>query len=82
MRLWKDIIFRTIATIVLKVSVTGGGLSLLGAGTSLALVGAAFVGIMEVAEEMAKAYLKDGQITQEELNAMGNKIVTNTKTKK
>jgi len=82
MKLWKDIIFRTIATIVLKVSVTGGGLSLLGAGTTLALAGAAFTGIMEVAEELSKAYLKDGDITQNELNEMGNKIVTNTKKKK
>lgn len=82
MKLWKDIIFTTIATIVLKVSVTGGGLSLLGAGTTLALSGAAFVGIMEVAEEVSKAYLKDRNISADDLNAIGNKIVTNTKTKK
>lgn len=75
MKLWKDITFRAIATIVLKVSSTGGGLSLLGASTKLALMGAAWVGIMEVAEEMSKAYLDDGSISKAELNAFGKKMV-------
>lgn len=75
MKLWKDISFRTLATIVLKVSTTGGGASLLGANRSLALLLAAWVGVMEVAEEMSKAYLDDGVITKAELNAASKRII-------
>jgi hypothetical protein len=75
MKLWKDISFRTIATIVLKVSTTGGGASLLGANRPLAFALAAWVGIMEVAEEMSKAYLDDGEITKAELNAASKRII-------
>jgi len=81
-KLIREIGYTTIATIILKVSVTGGGLSLLGASNALALAGAAYAGIMEVAEEVSRAYLKDRNISSDDLNAIGNKIVTNTKTKK
>jgi hypothetical protein len=81
-KLIREIGYTTIATIILKVSVTGGGLSLLGASNALALAGAAYAGIMEVAEEVSRAYLKDRNISSDDLNAIGNKIVTNTKSKK
>lgn len=82
MKIWKDISFRTIATIILKVSTTGGGASLLGANRSLALLLAAWVGIMEVAEEMSKAYLDDGKITTAELNAASQRIIQKAESKK
>lgn len=82
MNIWKDISFRTIATIILKVSTTGGGASLLGANRSLALLLAAWVGIMEVAEEMSKAYLDDGKITTAELNAASKRIIDKAEAKK
>lgn len=75
MRLLQDITFRTFATIVLKVSSTGGGLALLGAERWLALAGAVWVGVLEVSEEVAKAYLDDGDISKRELNAMSKRII-------
>lgn len=75
MRLLQDLTFRTIATIVLKVSSTGGGLALLGAERWLALAGAIWVGVLEVSEEAAKAYLDDGVISKRELNDMSKRII-------
>jgi hypothetical protein len=75
MRLLQDLTFRTIATIVLKVSSTGGGLALLGAERWLALAGAVWVGVLEVSEEAAKAYLDDGVISKRDLNAMSKRII-------
>jgi hypothetical protein len=62
------IIKRTIALVILKVS------AVLAAGTiggveiwQSALI-AAFVGIMEVAESLARAYVVDGKLDQDEIN--------------
>jgi hypothetical protein len=82
MGIQKKIAGRTIATIVLKISTTGGGSALLGADVWLSLALAAWVGILEVAEEVSKAYLEDGKITEAELNAASARIISkNTKDK-
>jgi hypothetical protein len=59
---------RTIALVILKVSAvlaagTIGGVEL----WQSALI-AAFVGIMEVAESLARAYVVDGKLDQDEIN--------------
>jgi hypothetical protein len=82
MGIQKKIAGRTIATIVLKISTTGGGSALLGADVWLSLALAAWVGILEVAEEVSKAYLADGKITEAELNEASARIISkNTKDK-
>jgi hypothetical protein len=82
MNIQKKIAGRTIATIVLKISTTGGGSALLGADVWLSLALAAWVGILEVAEEVSKAYLADGKITEAELNEASARIISkNTKDK-
>lgn len=75
MSIQKKILGRTIATIVLKVSTTGGGSALLGADLWLSLALAAWVGILEVSEEVSKAYLADGNITEAELNESAARII-------
>lgn len=78
----KKIAGRTVATIVLKISTTGGGSALLGAEVWLSLALAAWVGVLEVAEELSKAYLEDGKITEAELNESASRIIAkNTKDK-
>ena len=80
MSLQKKIAGRTLATVVLKISTTGGGSALLGAELWLSLALAAWVGILEVAEELSKSYLNDGKITEAELNEAGAKMIEkNTK---
>jgi hypothetical protein len=82
MGIQKKIAGRTIATVVLKISTTGGGSALLGAELWLSLALAAWVGILEVAEEVSKAYLNDGKITEVELNESAARIIAkNTKEK-
>jgi hypothetical protein len=82
MGIHKKIAGRTVATIVMKVSTTGGGSALLGAEIWLSLALAAWVGVLEVAEEVSKAYLEDGKITEAELNAASARIIAkNTKDK-
>ncbi len=68
MKIASIIIKRTIALVILKVS------AVLAAGTiggveiwQSALI-AAFVGIMEVAESLARAYVVDGKLDQDEIN--------------
>ena len=68
MKIASIIVKRTIALVILKVS------AVLAAGTiggveiwQSALI-AAFVGIMEVAESLARAYVVDGKLDQDEIN--------------
>jgi hypothetical protein len=81
-KLWREIGGRAVAYIILKISVTGGGLALLGVDTLLSLLAAAWVGILEFAEELSKAYLEDGKITRDELNSTGQKLIEKTEKKK
>ena len=63
----KAISKRTFAYVVLKVSATlGGGF----------VVGVAFVGIMEVAEEISRAYVLDGNVSDEDVNGIFGEFLT------
>lgn len=59
---------RTIAYVVLKVSGTLGGGFLMGVEVWQAAAMAAFIGLMEVAEDVSRAFVKDGDVTEAELN--------------
>jgi len=68
LKLVLTILKRTIALVILKVSAvlaagTIGGVEL----WQSALI-AAFVGVMEVAESLARAYVVDGKLDQDEIN--------------
>lgn len=59
---------RTVAYIVLKVSATLGGGAVIGVEVWQAALLAGFIGFMEVAEEVSRAYVKDGDVTDEDMN--------------
>lgn len=63
---------RTVAYIVLKVSGTLGGGALIGVEVWQAALLAAFIGAMEVAEEVSRAYVKDGDVSEEDINRIFN----------
>ena len=65
---------RTIAYIILKISGAFVGGSAIGLEFWQSAVMAAFTGVMEIAEEMSRNYLNDGQITVEEMDASFAKL--------
>ena len=65
---WKSVSKRTVAYIVLKVSGTLGGGFVVGVEVWQAAAVAAFVGFMEVAEEISRAYVQDGDVTEAEMD--------------
>ncbi len=71
----KAISGRTLAYTVLKISGTFVGGSAIGLAFWQSCVMAAAVGVMEIAEEMSRNYLNDGQITTDEINASFGKLV-------
>jgi hypothetical protein len=67
-KLWKEILKRSIALIILKVSGTLAAGSLFGADILVAAGMAIFVGLMEVAESLSRAYIVDGELNANEVN--------------
>ena len=63
---------RTVAYVVLKVSATLGGGFVVGVEVWQAAAVAAFVGIMEVAEEISRAYVSDGDVSEDDVNIIFN----------
>jgi hypothetical protein len=63
---------RTVAYIVLKVSGTLGGGAVIGVEVWQAALLAGFIGFMEVAEEVSRAYVKDGDVSEEDMNDIFN----------
>jgi len=61
---------RTVAYIALKVSGTLGGGFVLGIEIWQAAAMAAFVGFMEIVEEVSREYVKDGNISEEDMNTI------------
>jgi len=59
---------RTIALVILKVSGVLAAGSVFGAELWQSAAIAAFVGIMEVAESLARAYVVDGELDKDEIN--------------
>ena len=68
MNIFKSVATRTIALIILKVSGTLAAGSIFGIEIWAAAAMAAFVGIMEVAEDLSRAYVVDGNLTEDEIN--------------
>jgi len=68
----KAISKRTVAYVVLKVSATLGGGFVVGVEVWQAAAVAAFVGIMEVAEEVSRAYVSDGDVSDDDVNIIFN----------
>ena len=64
----KSISKRTLAYVMLKVSATLGGGFVVGVEVWQAAAVAAFVGIMEVAEEISRAYVTDGDVSDADVN--------------
>lgn len=62
----KSISKRTFAYIVLKVSGTLGGGFVFGIEVWQAAAMAAFIGLMEISEELSRAYVQDGEISEED----------------
>jgi hypothetical protein len=62
------IIKRTIALVILKVSGVLAAGSIAGVELWQSALVAAFVGIMEVAESLSRAYVVDGSLDEDEIN--------------
>jgi hypothetical protein len=69
----KAITKRTVAYIVLKVSGTLGGGFAVGIEIWQAAAMAAFVGVMEISEELSRAYVADGDISDSDMNSIFGK---------
>lgn len=65
---FKAITKRTVAYIVLKVSGTLGGGFVMGVEIWQAAAMAAFIGLMEVMEEISRAYVQDGEVSEADMN--------------
>lgn len=61
---------RALAYIILKVSGTLGGGFVMGVEVWQAAAMAAFIGIMEIAEELSRAYVVDGEISKADEDAI------------
>ena len=68
MNIVKMILKRTIALVILKVSAVLAAGSIGGVELWQSALIAAFVGIMEVAESLARAYVVDGILDEDEIN--------------
>jgi hypothetical protein len=64
----KRISKRALAYIILKVSGTLGGGFVFGVEVWQAAAMAAFIGLMEISEELSRAYVVDGEISAEDEN--------------
>jgi len=72
--MWLDIIRRTLAVIILKVTGIFVGGAAIGLEVTQAIAMAAFAGIIDVSQELARAYLSDGKIDPDEINKSFGKI--------
>jgi hypothetical protein len=74
----KDISGRTIAYVIMKVSGTFVGASAIGLAFWQSAVMAGVAGVMEIAEELSRAYLNDGTIDTAELNEISSRLSEKT----
>jgi hypothetical protein len=72
--MWLDIARRTLAVIILKVTGIFVGGAVIGLEVIQAVAMAAFAGIIDVAQELSRSYLADGQLDAEEINKSFGKI--------
>lgn len=68
MEIVKKILKRTVALIILKVSGVLAAGSIAGVELWQSAAVAAFVGVMEVAESLSRAYVVDGVLDEDEIN--------------
>jgi hypothetical protein len=68
MEILKKILKRTVALIILKVSGVLAAGSIAGVELWQSAAVAAFVGVMEVAESLSRAYVVDGVLDEDEIN--------------
>jgi hypothetical protein len=68
----KKIMKRTIAMVILKVSGVLAAGSLGGVEIWQSALIAAFVGVMEVTEDLSRAYVKDGNLSDDDINSAFN----------
>ena len=80
--MWLDIMRRTIAVIILKVTGIFVGGAAIGLEVSAAVAMAAFAGIIDVAQELSRSYLADGKLDPEEINKSFGKIAEGKNTPK
>jgi hypothetical protein len=72
--MWLDIARRTLAVIILKVTGIFVGGAVIGLEVMQAVAMAAFAGIIDVAQELSRSYLADGEIDADEINKSFGKI--------
>ena len=68
MEILKKILKRTVALVILKVSGVLAAGSIAGVELWQSALVAAFVGVMEVAESLSRAYVVDGVLDEDEIN--------------
>lgn len=76
--IWLDILRRTFAVIILKVTGIFVGGAAIGLEVPQAVAMAAFAGIIDVAQELSRSYLADGKLDPEEINKSFGKIASST----
>lgn len=76
--MWLDIARRTLAVIVLKVTGIFVGGAVIGLEVVQAVAMAAFAGVIDVAQELSRSYLSDGELDPEEINKSFGKIADKT----
>jgi hypothetical protein len=76
--MWLDIARRTLAVIILKVTGIFVGGSVIGLEVMQAVAMAAFAGVIDVAQELSRSYLSDGELDPEEINKSFGKIADKT----
>ena len=72
--MWLDIARRTLAVIILKVTGIFVGGAVIGLEVIQAVAMAAFAGVIDVAQELSRSYLADGQLDADEINKSFGKI--------
>jgi hypothetical protein len=79
MGIFAEVFRRTAALIILRVSGTFAGGSIAGVELWQAGAMAAFIGVMDVAENLSRAYMTDGQLDMGEINtAFGGQVYEDT----
>jgi hypothetical protein len=80
--MWLDIARRTLAVIILKVTGIFVGGAVIGLEVIQAVAMAAFAGVIDVAQELSRSYLADGQLDADEINKSFGKIADKGNTSK
>jgi hypothetical protein len=79
--MWLDILRRTLAVIILKVTGIFVGGAAIGLEVSQAIAMAAFAGVIDVSQELSRSYLADGKLDPEEINKSFGKIANSKEEK-